>query len=44
MAGAAVDLTLTNTDGVELPMGTPVNADPESSNGACDTNWPHLPA
>lgn len=34
--GAAVDLTLTK-DGRELDLGTPVNATPESSDGACFT-------
>lgn len=34
--GAAVDLTLT-AGGVELDMGTPVNATPEASAGACFT-------
>ncbi len=34
-AGAAVDLTLCRADGVELDMGTPVNASPEDSSGAC---------
>ncbi|GIH77657.1 M15 family metallopeptidase [Planobispora longispora] len=36
-AGAAVDLTLCTEDGVELDMGTPVNATPEQSDGACYT-------
>ncbi|MFI7364060.1 M15 family metallopeptidase [Streptomyces sp. NPDC050149] len=36
-AGAAVDLTLVGPDGVELDMGTRVNANPEESNGACYT-------
>ncbi|MPQ97106.1 dipeptidase [Modestobacter sp. I12A-02628] len=43
-AGAAVDLTLTTADGVELDMGTRVNADPEESHGACYTDAPGLPA
>lgn len=34
-AGAAVDLTLVGADGVELDMGTRVNASPEESGGAC---------
>ncbi|MCX4989575.1 M15 family metallopeptidase [Streptomyces sp. NBC_00568] len=34
-AGAAVDLTLVDADGRELDMGTPVNANPEESDGAC---------
>jgi zinc D-Ala-D-Ala dipeptidase len=36
-AGAAVDLTLATDDGVELDMGTQVNANPEESDGACYT-------
>jgi D-alanyl-D-alanine dipeptidase len=36
-AGAAVDLTLCTADGVELDLGTPVNASPEDSAGACYT-------
>nr|WP_062340704.1 M15 family metallopeptidase [Herbidospora sakaeratensis] len=36
-AGAAVDLTLCDDDGVELDMGTEVNATPEQSDGACYT-------
>lgn len=36
-AGAAVDLTLCDDDGVELDMGTAVNATPEQSGGACYT-------
>lgn len=35
--GAAVDLTLVDADGQELDMGTPVDADPETSMGACYT-------
>ncbi|MEW9531489.1 M15 family metallopeptidase [Microbispora sp. NPDC049125] len=34
-AGAAVDLTLCDDDGMELDMGTAVNANPEESGGAC---------
>ncbi|MFB6722984.1 M15 family metallopeptidase [Kribbella sp. NPDC056345] len=34
--GAAVDLTLTK-DGIELDMGSPINATPEASAGACFT-------
>ncbi|MDX3025660.1 M15 family metallopeptidase [Streptomyces acidiscabies] len=37
-AGAAVDLTLVDADGTELDMGTPVNANPEESDGACYTD------
>ncbi|MFC4943843.1 M15 family metallopeptidase [Pseudonocardia sp. GCM10023141] len=36
-AGAAIDLTLCTDDGVELDLGTPVNATPEQSDGACYT-------
>ncbi|GIH47348.1 M15 family metallopeptidase [Microbispora rosea] len=39
-AGAAVDLTLYDDDGVELDMGTAVNATPEQSGGACYTAAP----
>ena len=39
-AGAAVDVTLTDHRGRELDMGTPVNANPEESNGACYTDAP----
>jgi D-alanyl-D-alanine dipeptidase len=35
VAGAAVDLTLVNSAGDELWMGTPVDATPEQSAGAC---------
>jgi len=35
VAGAAVDLTLVDSDGRELNMGTPVDATPEESNGGC---------
>ncbi|GAA3445142.1 D-alanyl-D-alanine dipeptidase [Planomonospora venezuelensis] len=41
-AGAAVDLTLCTEDGAELDMGTPVNATPEQSGGACYTDVPGL--
>ncbi|WP_433546469.1 M15 family metallopeptidase [Streptomyces sp. CA-294286] len=37
-AGAAVDLTLADADGRELDMGTPMNASPEESAGACYTH------
>jgi D-alanyl-D-alanine dipeptidase len=36
-AGAAVDLTLAGTDGRELDLGSPMNAGPEESGGACYT-------
>ncbi|MGW6267541.1 M15 family metallopeptidase [Streptomyces sp. NPDC055060] len=35
VAGAAVDLTLRTATGAELDLGTPVNASPEESDGAC---------
>ncbi|MEV0522337.1 M15 family metallopeptidase [Streptomyces sp. NPDC050439] len=35
VAGAAVDLTLRTASGTELDLGTPVNASPEESDGAC---------
>jgi D-alanyl-D-alanine dipeptidase len=37
-AGAAVDLTLADADGRELDLGTPMNATPEESAGACYTD------
>lgn len=37
-AGAAVDLTLATDEGVEIDMGTRVNASPEESEGACFTD------
>ena len=43
-AGAAVDLTLVDTDGRELDMGTPVNANPEESDGACYREAANIPA
>ncbi|GAA3811386.1 M15 family metallopeptidase [Streptomyces coacervatus] len=36
-AGAAVDLALARADGSELDLGTPMNASPEQSAGACYT-------
>ncbi|MEU8887009.1 M15 family metallopeptidase [Streptomyces sp. NPDC048442] len=39
-AGGAVDLTLADEDGRELDMGTPMNASPEESAGACYTDGP----
>jgi len=35
VAGAAVDLTLVDSGGRELDLGTPVDATPEQSGGAC---------
>ncbi|MFD1540925.1 M15 family metallopeptidase [Nonomuraea guangzhouensis] len=37
VCGAAVDLTLCTQDGIELDMGTEVNAGPEESDDACYT-------
>ncbi|MFF3334063.1 M15 family metallopeptidase [Streptomyces sp. NPDC002888] len=37
VSGGAVDLTLCTEDGVELPLGTEVNATPEESAGGCRT-------
>ena len=37
VAGAAVDLTLVDAQGREVDMGTPVDATPERSGGACYT-------
>lgn len=36
-AGAAIDLTLCDAEGRELDMGTPMNANPEESEGRCYT-------
>ncbi|MFB4262200.1 M15 family metallopeptidase [Nonomuraea sp. GTA35] len=44
VCGAAVDLTLIDASGAELDMGTPVNAGPEESGGACYTHHPALPS
>lgn len=41
-AGGAVDLTLVTTDGGHVDMGTPINASPEESDGACYTAAPDL--
>ena len=35
VAGAAVDLTLTDADGAPLDLGTPIDATPEQSDGRC---------
>lgn len=37
-SGAAIDLTLCDTHGRELDLGSPVDATPEASNGACFTD------
>ncbi|MDN4173587.1 M15 family metallopeptidase [Nocardioides sp. SOB77] len=48
VAGAAVDLTLVDTSsdpaGVELDLGTPVDATPEQSGGRCFTAAADIPA
>ncbi|WP_285567402.1 M15 family metallopeptidase [Actinoallomurus iriomotensis] len=44
VAGAAVDVTLCDADGAELPMGTEVNANPEESDGDCYTAAPGISA
>ncbi|MFC9229999.1 nitrilase-related carbon-nitrogen hydrolase [Streptomyces decoyicus] len=41
-AGGAVDLTLVTAEGEDVDMGSPVNASPEESNGACYTGAPDL--
>ncbi len=43
-AGAAIDLTLCTPSGAELDLGTPVNATPEESAGACYTGHPSVRA
>ncbi|MGW8326325.1 M15 family metallopeptidase [Streptomyces sp. NPDC055897] len=43
-AGAAVDLTLADADGRELDLGTPMNASPEESAGACYTGADNISA
>ncbi|MFI7634441.1 M15 family metallopeptidase [Nonomuraea sp. NPDC049400] len=43
-AGAAVDLTLCDPDGVEYDMGTQVNDNPEQSYGACYMDAPNISA
>jgi D-alanyl-D-alanine dipeptidase len=40
--GGAVDLTLGTEDGVELDLGTAVNASPEDSDGGCFTASPAI--
>jgi D-alanyl-D-alanine dipeptidase len=40
VAGAAVDLTLVDGSGRELDLGTPVDATPEQSGGACYLDAP----
>ncbi|WP_103954881.1 M15 family metallopeptidase [Nonomuraea solani] len=43
-SGGAVDLTLCTAEGVELPMGTSVNATPPESDEACYTDAPDISA
>ncbi|MEV0599591.1 nitrilase-related carbon-nitrogen hydrolase [Streptomyces sp. NPDC050315] len=43
-AGGAVDVQLVTADGAEVDMGSPVNASPEESAGACYTHAPGLTA
>jgi D-ala-D-ala dipeptidase len=38
----AIDLTLCAADGTEFDLGTPVNATPEQSAGACYTDHPSV--
>ncbi|WP_380162407.1 M15 family metallopeptidase [Kineococcus sp. R86509] len=40
VAGSAVDLTLVDERGRELDLGTPIDATPENSRGACATAAP----
>ncbi len=42
VSGGAVDLTLCTEDGVELALGTEVNATPEESEGGCRTAAPRI--
>ena len=42
VAGAAVDLTLVDSSGRELDLGTPVDATPEQSEGACYFDAPEV--
>jgi D-alanyl-D-alanine dipeptidase len=44
VAGAAVDLTLVDACGQQLDLGTPIDATPEQSDGACYTEAPGLSA
>jgi D-alanyl-D-alanine dipeptidase len=42
VAGAAADLTLVDSSGRELDLGTPVDATPEQSEGACYFDAPQV--
>jgi D-alanyl-D-alanine dipeptidase len=44
VAGAAVDLTLVDADGHALDLGTPIDATPEQSDGACYLDSPRVGA
>jgi D-alanyl-D-alanine dipeptidase len=44
VAGAAADLTLVDDHGSELDMGTPIDATPEESDGACFFDAGHISA
>ncbi|MDA0635458.1 M15 family metallopeptidase [Nonomuraea sp. MCN248] len=44
VSGGAVDLTLCTVSGIELPMGTRVNATPPECDEACSTDFPGLSA
>ncbi|GLY19065.1 D-alanyl-D-alanine dipeptidase [Kineosporia sp. NBRC 101677] len=44
VAGAAVDLTIVDSDGQELDLGTEIDATPETSNGACYFDSPLIDA
>ncbi|GIH97708.1 D-alanyl-D-alanine dipeptidase [Planobispora siamensis] len=44
VTGGAVDLTLCTAGGVEVPMGTPVNATPPDSDESCYTASPAISA
>jgi D-alanyl-D-alanine dipeptidase len=43
VAGAAIDVTLVDPRGVELDLGTPIDATPEASDGRCYFAAPDLP-
>lgn len=44
MTGAAIDLTLCSTDGIELAMGCAIHTCPTASVGACATDAPGISA
>jgi len=43
VAGAAIDVTLVDTRGAELDLGTPIDATPEASGGRCYFAAPDIP-